>query len=682
MAPEEQVSVDFDALNASYLEALLDLIAILIEDSDSSDNEPTLRAEEIREQASAQGWVLPFDWLVRRYELDDVEIAILSLAMAPYLDDGFRDRIARFRDNVLLGFVDGHFAFHLIFENRARALLGRRYLSRDATLRQARLIELVPHRDAQSDHTLSQELRVPSRILSFVTGLVELDESIAEVADLRVPDIDFDDLVLPEEERAELVSIVERGENAVSDRPFLVRVSGPPGSGRSTCARAIASSLNKRLLTVDCARLADSDRRGSASILAEAFRAADLYEAVLCFDHAHAALGEQSERLGALREELAEFRGFVLFATEKASGLSPDLEALTALALDLTLPLPELRERLWDRALETQLAASADDVDVPDLALLFELNGGQIDNAVRLAIERTPPNEHGGVMLDRDTLERAAHAQLRADIADYTKRSHVDLNLEDLVLPEQDKAQVHQLLQAARHRAFVMNRWGFGKRLVTGKGIVAMFTGEPGTGKTLCAEILASEMGLRLYQVSIPRIMSKYIGDTEKNIEKVFSAARASHSMLLFDEADALFTKRVKVERSVDRFSNMGVNLLLQEIERFEGVVLLTTNLERDLDPAFQRRITFKIRFPFPDAEHREIIWKKLIPPECPLDDGVDYEILAKSFELAGGHIKNVILRAAYRAASLNESIAMAHFRTAAEAECRSAGKLYRHYDD
>jgi SpoVK/Ycf46/Vps4 family AAA+-type ATPase len=176
--------------------------------------------------------------------------------------------------------------------------------------------------------------------------------------------------------------------------------------------------------------------------------------------------------------------------------------------------------------------------------------------------------------------------------------------------------------------------------------------------------------------------MSKYIGDTEKNIAKVFSAARASHSMLLFDEADALFTKRVKVERSVDRFSNMEVNLLLQEIERFEGIVMLTTNLERDLDTAFQRRITFKIEFPFPGADHREKIWKKLIPPECPVDSGVDFGELAEAFELSGGHIKNVILRAAYSAASRGQAIGLSHFRVAAESECRSAGKLYRHIGD
>jgi len=216
----------------------------------------------------------------------------------------------------------------------------------------------------------------------------------------------------------------------------------------------------------------------------------------------------------------------------------------------------------------------------------------------------------------------------------------------------------------------------------TGKGIVSLFTGEPGTGKTLCAEILANELGMNLYQVSIPRVMSKYIGETEKNMEKIFATARANNSMLLFDEADALFTSRVKVESSVDRFSNMEVNNLLQEIERFEGIIILTTNLDKNIDKAFQRRINFRISFPFPEKKYRAVIWEKLLPKECPLADEIDYDILGEYFELSGGYIKNAVVRAAYRAYGEDRAICYDDFLFAAERECEAAGRIFRRPED
>ena len=209
-----------------------------------------------------------------------------------------------------------------------------------------------------------------------------------------------------------------------------------------------------------------------------------------------------------------------------------------------------------------------------------------------------------------------------------------------------------------------------------------MFSGEPGTGKTLCAEIMATQLGLQLYQISIPQVMSKFIGETEKNIAQIFQSAKANHAMLLFDEADSLFSNRVKVESSVDKFSNMETNQLLQEIERFEGVIILTTNLDKQIDKAFQRRIQFKVAFPFPEAEYRAAIWELLFPKQCPLDhDHMDWDILGKSFELSGGHIKNAVLRAAYRAACTGGIVTMETIRFAAEQECKQAGKLFRSFE-
>jgi SpoVK/Ycf46/Vps4 family AAA+-type ATPase len=238
------------------------------------------------------------------------------------------------------------------------------------------------------------------------------------------------------------------------------------------------------------------------------------------------------------------------------------------------------------------------------------------------------------------------------------------------------------VLDACRNHAFVMNAWGFGTRLATGKGIVVLFDGPPGTGKTLCAEVLANEIGRPLFRVNIPAVVSKWVGETEKHIQDVFAKARASHAMLLFDEADALFSRRVaETSSATDRYANMEVNLLLQEVERFEGIVILTTNLFGGLDDALRRRIGYRVTFPHPDAVQRSRIWQVLIPGRAPLAPDVDCEELGRAFDLAGGHIKNAILRAAYAAAATGGPITMRHFADAAAAECRSAGVLHRQGD-
>ena len=208
-----------------------------------------------------------------------------------------------------------------------------------------------------------------------------------------------------------------------------------------------------------------------------------------------------------------------------------------------------------------------------------------------------------------------------------------------------------------------------------------LLKGEPGTGKTFCAEILAGELGMGLNVVSVPQVMSKWVGETEKNLSRMFSHARAQNTMLMFDEADALFTTRVKVETASDRFSNMEVNQLLQEIDRFEGIVILTTNLESSMDRAFQRRVSFHVVFPMPEVEDRARIWRTLLPAEAPTDGRLNFQELAASYELAGGHIKNILVRAAYRARARGQPIDMALLNEVAEDECRAAGKLYRKAD-
>jgi SpoVK/Ycf46/Vps4 family AAA+-type ATPase len=238
---------------------------------------------------------------------------------------------------------------------------------------------------------------------------------------------------------------------------------------------------------------------------------------------------------------------------------------------------------------------------------------------------------------------------------------------DDLVLAETQKQILRQLAAQARYRMTVYESWGFAEKGRRGLGISALFAGASGTGKTLAAEVLARELGLDLYRIDLSGVVSKYIGETEKNLKQVFDAAEEGGVLLLFDEADALFGKRSEVKDSHDRYANIEVGYLLQRMENFQGLAILTTNLKASLDKSFQRRLRFTVDFPFPDAAQREAIWRRVFPARTPLKD-VDSRLLAQ-LNMTGGNIRNIALNSAFLAAEAHSAVAMEHLLQAARLE-------------
>lgn len=675
---------------AEYLDAICKWAEALVELRTAESADETFRVEELRkatdnaeteirkisEYAKENQIELPFESLIRLFGLDYDEVRTLRLALLPALDTSFRKRIARFKDNVLLDYVDIDFVLSMLFENRVDRLLGRRLFHPDGTLVKERLITLSIARDVQTDTLLSRVVEISDSVVTYLLGHDHLENAVAGFAELSRPSASLDDVVMDDNRRHELKSVLRGWGSRDRKRTSLVlSMFGPPGTGKSLCCAAVAAFMKMPLITVDSARLA-ADERALAEVVDAIFFDAKLWGAVLAFDRCEALFSQKNPRIPTLYSRMERFPGIIVLISNDPRQLDPSLDRYIVYQVEFDEPDVAQRESLWTQELRSIGTVPAKTVDVPALAMNFEFTGGQIRNAV--AIAREFAASRNADELSQDDLIAGAWAQVRADMEEYSKKRKVRLTLDDLILPEEEMKQVREVLEAAKNRTFIMTRWGFGKRLTTGKGLCCLFLGEPGTGKTLCAEILAEALGQNLYQISIPRVMSKYIGETEKNIERIFATARANGSMLLFDEADALFSTRVKVETSVDRFSNMEINLLLQEIERFEGIVILTTNLEKNVDKAFERRIQFKIRFPFPDKVHRARIWKTLLPRECPVDPDIDWDLVGESFELSGGNIKNALLRAAYKAAQDRTRITMDHIVAAAEAECRQAGRLFR----
>jgi hypothetical protein len=331
------------------------------------------------------------------------------------------------------------------------------------------------------------------------------------------------------------------------------------------------------------------------------------------------------------------------------------------------LPEPSLAERraAWRRA------SGAEDVE--DVAAKFRLSIGQIERAAEVAkvvassAGRTPGPE------DLDLGARSASSGALGQLA---TRLELRFGWHDLILPPRSSEVLQSISAYIRHRDLVLSEWGYERTVARNQGVKTLFAGDSGTGKTMAAQVLASDLGQEIFRIDLATVVSKYIGETEKNLDRIFAAADGSNAILFFDEADALFGKRSDVQDAHDRYANLEVAYLLQRMESYAGAVVLATNYRQNIDEAFLRRLDFVVDFPFPEPADRERIWRLLLPQPAPLADDVDLAFLAHQFKLAGGNIRNASLAAAFLAAEDGGVIAMRHLVRGVALEYGKLGRL------
>ena len=350
-------------------------------------------------------------------------------------------------------------------------------------------------------------------------------------------------------------------------------------------------------------------------------------------------------------------------------------ESMSFNELQFTIPDALTRENLWQAGLNGHYKPG-DNIDPGVLASKFRFTAGQINDSLAAAKNLARWRSPGNGSVTAADLYAACRAQSNHKLGILARKVHSNYTWDDIVLPQDQTNQLREICNQAKLRHVVYDRWGFDRKLSLGKGLNVLFSGPPGTGKTMAAEAIAGDLQLELYKIDLSQVVSKYIGETEKNLDRIFTEAQSSNAILFFDEADALFGKRSEVKDAHDRYANIEIGYLLQKMEEYDGIAMLATNLRQNMDEAFVRRIHSVVEFPFPDEKLRERIWIKIFPDSAPLSADIDYAFLSRNFRIAGGNIKNVALTAAFYAAEDASEIAMRHIVMALKRELQKMGKL------
>jgi len=626
---------------------------------------------------------IPLFRLAQTFCLSHFEQFALLICVAPELDSRFETLYSYVQNDVSRKKPTPDLILRLFCSSLEDTLSIRALLAPSARVLRIPLIRFGSDSPDRESSFLSRPLRAEHRIVDYLLEQGGIDERLRPFASIRNPSRSFGNLQLP----APLLEDLQKVVASHADQGAVVFLHGPKGCGKRSVAEAVSMQQRRPLLTVRLDQLSDQLTLPVAVQLLQ--REAHLYGANLFLASAESISGpdaaSQPKRKSFL--EALDPAGFLIFVGSNFQFSLAEASANYA-SLAFSIPLPDFAHRslLWAEAIEAMARDTASDVDAVVLANKFQLTGGAIHSVCREAVARAMLRDPQEPVSFSD-IESAARGQSNQGLRRLAQKIHCIHDWPDLVLPGRCIRQLREVCSSEKFRHIVYSQWGYDRRLAQGKGLNVLFCGPSGTGKTMAAGIIARALSLDLYKIDLSSVVSKYIGETEKQLSQIFQEAGSSNAILFFDEADALFGKRSEVKDAHDRYANVEVAYLLQKMEEYEGIVILATNFRRNMDDAFTRRMHHIVEFPFPDADLRERIWKGLIPAAAPLADDVNFGFLARQFELSGGNIRNVALAAAFLAAESGGKICMEHFILGTARELQKLGKLpsrseFREYYD
>ncbi|HUW68059.1 MAG TPA: ATP-binding protein [Candidatus Nanoarchaeia archaeon] len=598
------------------------------------------------------------------FEIDVLLICLVSELKLPYeqIYSYLQNDITKKRPTVDL-------VIKLLCQNVEERIKARINFSPSSPLLENHLIYLSNNGNDDHSTLLSRSIKVDERIISFLLEFDEIDPRIKNFSTIINSQRTIKDLILPENAIA-LIDKIKWYFQTNNHQIFFL--AGPYGTGKKTVAEMVSNEFDMPLLIVDSKALLED---GSYEMLDLVLREALLHKASIYFEGFDAVVKDTSSKVSPLSviKKMDQFPNWIFLSGEQS--WEPPCVFNNHGFISLKLPLPDANERkmLWEAFLDGYDLSG--DVNLGEISSKFKLSGGQIKDAIFTADQIAKFRSDDNFAISLTDLYRGCKIQSNQNLSSMAKKIDPRYTWEEIILPTDVKEQLKEISSHVTYRGTVYSDWGFNRKLSLGKGLNIFFSGTSGTGKTMAAEIIAREVGLDIYKIDLSSMVSKYIGETEKNLQKIFREAETSNAILFFDEADALFGKRTETRDSHDRYANIEVNYLLQKMEEHEGIVILATNFKNNIDDAFLRRIHFAIEFPPPDEKSREQIWKNIFPLDTPIEGDIDFVFLSK-FKITGGNIKNIALSAAFLAASNSSIVKIEHLIKATKREFQKMGKL------
>jgi hypothetical protein len=618
--------------------------------------------------------------LARTFGLSPFEVEVVIICLAPELQHKYDKLYAYIQDDITRKKPSVDLVMSLLCPTMAEQWRARTFFTAYAALFHAGLVHVIDDPQSPSGSSdLARFLQLDRRIVNYLLGNNQLDERLANIATVCCPGPTLEHILVESGAKTTLTHVLQRyfSSQITTRHRVVIYLHGPYGVGKRDLALGACAQLNCLLLYLDMELLLA--RESEAELLLRlAFRDSLLLQAAVYVDNLDSLLREETKAkvlLKTLSTMMAEYGWLAFLAGEKPWSLRGVWEQVVFQAIELPLPDVPLREAAWRRALESRFP-TADATWARQLANQFHLTPGQIQAGAAFAEQQCPLSGRPSAIRLAD-LYAACRQQATHKLNELAVKIEPRADWEDIVLPDDTLAQLKEICHQVTQRYRVFGEWGFDRKLSHGKGLSVLFSGPSGTGKTMAAEVIAHELQLDLYKVDLSGVVSKYIGETEKNLARIFQEAETSNAILFFDEADALFGKRTAVSDAHDRYANIETSYLLQKMEEYTGIVILATNLRENMDDAFTRRLRFIVEFPFPDEASRRLIWQTHFPPQAPRSDEIDYAFLARKFQIAGGNIKNIVLNAAFYAANNGSVIGMEHILHATRREFEKVGKLW-----
>jgi ATP-dependent 26S proteasome regulatory subunit len=647
------------------------------------DRQLDLLQNEIRVRVTEsmnRGVFLALPRLAHLFGLSAFELQTVVICLGPELERKYDKLYAYLQDDVTRKKPSIDLVLDLLCPTETAKWRSRVLFSDSASLFRTGILQKADDPQSPSGSSgLAQFLRLDPRIVGYLLGDNGIDGRLADAVTFVRPFSSTDHVFVDGAIKARLLNFVPAyfSEDNAGPRKLILHFHGPYGAGKQELARAVCGQLGCPLVRADAESLLACETTGE-ELLPLAFREGLLLQAALYLSNADILVKEDDKTkvfMKRLVRLIGEYGWLTFLAGEKPwvhKGLFGDV---LFHSVELSVPDVPVRSAAW----QTGLAVFGEEIGnlwASRLADQFQLTPGRIKDAIGYAVRQQAMN---GVRrnVTLSDLYTACRNQSNQKLEEMAQKGKAGYSWDDLVLPDDRLGQLKEMCNQLKHRYRVFGEWGFGAKLSHGKGLSVLFSGPPGTGKTMAAQVIAHDLQLDLYKIDLSGIVSKYIGETEKNLAGVFREAETSNAILFFDEADALFGKRTEVTDAHDRYANIETSYLLQKMEEYEGMVILATNLRTNMDEAFTRRIRFIVEFPFPDEASRLKIWKTHFPGAAPLSDEIDFEFLSRQFQIAGGSIKNIVLNAAFLAAENGGVIGMDHILHGVKREFEKIGKLW-----